>query len=151
MEQPTITTARCILCPPTTEDAEWMYRLFNDKDVIAYIEGIKWFNSDINATRLFITSMRKNFQHELGMLWCIFYRNQPIGIIMANDLNEDPFYSFALFPSYRGLELMKECITETNRYLNHYYHLFPTISTVDSNLQAIKLMQKLSLINTNLN
>lgn len=145
MEQPTITTSRCILRFPSTEDAEWMYRLFNDKDVVSYIEGIKWFNTGVDAVMDFIKSMETNFQKRIGILWCIIYNDQPIGIIMVNDLDENPFYSFALFPYYRGLELMKECITETNRYLNHYYHHIPTISTIDSNVSALKLMHKLPL------
>lgn len=145
MEQPTINTSRCILRPPSTGDAEWMYRLFNDKDVVSYIEGIKWFNTGVYAVMDFIESMETNFQRQIGILWCIIYNDQPIGIIMVNDLDENPFYSFALFPYYRGLELMKECITETNRYLNHYYHHIPTISTIDSNVSALKLMHKLSL------
>lgn len=151
MGQPTINTTRCILRPPTMEDADWLYELFNDQDVIKYIEGIKWFNSDIDSTRMFIDSMNINFQKGQGVLWCILYENRPIGMIMVNDLKEDPFYSFALFPFYRGLELMKECITETNRYLNYNYYQTPAISTLDSNISALKLIQKLSLLNANKN
>lgn len=149
MEQPIIKTLRCVLRPATDTDARWMYKLFNDRDVVSYIEGIKWFNSNIKSTQTFIDSMNINFQKGLGILWCILYENCPIGMIMVNDLNEESFYTFALFPKYRGLELMKECIAATNRYLLETYQQVPGITSIDSNTLAIRLIQKISLFSPN--
>lgn len=144
MLQPTIETQRCLLRSATAEDAGWLYELFNDPDVIEYIEGIKWFNSDIKTTILFIDSMNTNFQIGLGILWCIIYDNHPIGLIMVNDLNEESFYTFALFPQYRGLELMEECVVGINAHILDFYHQTPSISSLKSNVSALKLMHKLS-------
>lgn len=146
MNQHIISTSRCILRHATDEDAFWLYELFNDKDVIAYIEGVKWFNSDIESTQTLIESMNINFQKGLGILWCILYENCPIGMIMVNDLNEKSYYTFALFPQYRGLELMEECVSGINGYLLDFYHQTPMISILDSNESALKLMHKLTLL-----
>lgn len=149
MQQSTFITSRCTLRAAIADDAYWLYELFNDQDVIKYIEGIKCFNADISATRRFINSMNKNFQKGLGILWCILHENSPIGMIMINDLNDQPFYTFALFPPYRGLELMKECIVETNNFIHGYYNQTPTISTLDSNVSASRLMRKLYRLKLN--
>lgn len=151
MEQPTINTPRCILRLATADDAVWLYELFNDQEVIAYIEGIKWFNADIESTRAFIDSMNINFQKRLGILWCVVYEYCPVGMIMVNDLNDKPFYTFALFPQFRGLELMEECIVGINSYILGSYHKIPSISSLDSNISALKLMQKLSMLHSDKN
>lgn len=149
MLQPTLITSRCILRAATVDDTCWLYELFNDQDVIKYIEGINCFNADISAIRRFLNSMNKSFQKGLGILWCILYMNRPIGMIMVNDLNDQPFYTFALLPTYRGLELMKECIVETNNFIHGYYNQKPTITTLDSNVSALRLMRKLSELKLN--
>lgn len=151
MEQPTINTPRCILRLATADDAVWLYELFNDQEVIAYIEGIKWFNADIESTRAFIDSMNINFQKRLGILWCVVYEYCTVGMIMVNDLNDKPFYTFALFPQFRGLELMEECIVGINSYILGSYHKIPSISSLDSNISALRLMQKLSMLHSDKN
>lgn len=119
--------------------------MFNDKDVVTHIEGIRLFNSDIGATRRFIESMNANFQKGLGILWCIQSGDLTVGMIMVHDLTEDPFYTFALLPPYRGLGLMEECIEATNRHILETYHRAPSISSSASNAPAQRLIQKLSL------
>lgn len=128
MEQPTINTTRCILRPPSIEDAEWMYRLFNDKDVVSYIEGIKWFNVGVDAVMGFIKSMETNFQKQIGILWCIIYNNQPIGIIMVNDFDDNPFLTFALFPEYRNLRIGTEVYRSVNSYVSKLFGA-PSVET----------------------
>lgn len=98
-----------------------MYSLFTDKDVIAYIEGIQWFNADVEAVVRFIDSMKTNFQRKMGMLWSVIYNDVPVGIIMVNDLKEKPFLTFALFPEYRGLRIGTEIYESIYRFISANY------------------------------
>ncbi len=121
MEQQNIKTSRCVLRPATVEDATWMFRLFNDEAVVAYIEGIQWFNKDIESTVGFIKSMEVNSRRETGMLWSIIYNENPVGFIMVNDLDDNPFLTFALFPEYRRLHLGTEVYKSVNRYISERF------------------------------
>lgn len=118
MEQPILKTQRCILRPSTVDDAEWLLRLFNDEDVVAYIEGIKWFNTDIEAVNGFLKSMDRNSARNIGFLWIIIFDESPIGFIMANDIDESPFLTFALMPEYRNKNLGTEVFASVNDFIS---------------------------------
>ena len=117
MEQQIIRTTRCILRPSAIEDAEWMFKLLVDKDVVSYIEGIKWFNADIESVSKFIKLMTDSKENN-GMLWSIIYNDIPVGIIMVNDLKDRPFISFALFPEYRSLHIGTEVYNSVYRFIS---------------------------------
>lgn len=118
MEQPILKTLRCTLRPSTVDDAEWLLRLFNDEDVVAYVEGIKWFNTDIEAVNAFLKSMERNSARNIGFLWIIIFNDSPIGFIMANDINEEPFLTFALLPEYRNKHFCSEVFTSVNDFIS---------------------------------
>lgn len=118
MEQPILKSQRCILRPPIVDDAEWLFKLFNDEDVVAYIEGIKWFNTDIDAVKGFLKSMERNSAHNKGFLWVIMFNESPIGFIMANDIEETPFLTFALLPEYRDKHFGSEVFVSVNEFIS---------------------------------
>ena len=118
MEQPILKTQRCTLRPSTVDDAEWLLRLFNDEEVVAYIEGIKWFNTDIDAVNDFLKSMERNSARNIGFLWSIIFNESPIGFIMANDIDESPFLTFALMPEYRNKHLGTEVFVSVNDFIS---------------------------------
>lgn len=128
MKPSTLTTNRCQLRPAIKKDAEWMLKLFNDKEVVAYIDGIKWFNTSVNSVRAFITSMKNNSDKSQGILWCVMVGNCPAGIIMANDLDEDPYLTFALFKEYRGQNIGSEIFNVVNEYVTKNFGK-PTVET----------------------
>lgn len=117
MKQPVIQTSRCVLRPAVIEDASWMFELFKDEEVVVYIEGIKLFNANIEAVVGFIKSMEINCRKRMGMLWSIIYKETPIGFIMVNDLDENPFLTFALFPEYRNLRFGTEVYKSINQFV----------------------------------
>ena len=118
MEQPILKTQRCILRPSTDDDAEWLLRLFNDEDVAAYIEGIKWYNTDIESVNCFLKSMERNSARNIGFLWIIIFNESPIGFIMANDIDEEPFLTFALLPEYRNQHFGTEVFASVNDFIS---------------------------------
>lgn len=141
MESKTLTTDRCLLRPAIIEDAEWMLKLFNDKEVVAYIEGIRWFNSNTESVRSFIMSMDKNFQKSQGILWCVIVGNCPAGIIMANDLDDTPYLTIALFEKYRGVNIGSEIFNVVNEYVTAKYGE-PKVETNNPIVKKIILKSK---------
>lgn len=121
MDFPVLNTERCSLVSATVEDAEWMFKLFNDEDVVSYIEGIKWFNSDIETVKKFIEAMNVNFRKNLGILWSVILHEKPIGIIMVNDLPDNPFLTFAIFDQYRGNGLGSEIYSCVKKFIKEKY------------------------------
>lgn len=118
MEFPLIDTDRCQLQQAAKEDASWMLRLFNDKEIVEYIEGIKWFNANVDSVISFIASMERNYQKSQGILWCVIINNHPAGIIMANDLKENPYLTFALFKEYREQGIGREIYNAVKEYIS---------------------------------
>lgn len=118
MEQPILKTQRCTLRPSTPDDAEWLLKLFNDEAVVAYIEGIKWFNTDIDAVRGFLKSMERNSAQNKGFLWVMMFNERPIGFIMANDIDDNPFLTFALLPEYRDKHFGSEVFAAVNEFIS---------------------------------
>lgn len=118
MEVETLHTERCILRPVTLDDADWLFRLFNDPDVVTYIEGINWFNADVASVRSFIESMQINAEKDLGVMWCVEYQSYNIGFILAYDLKDKPFLTFALLPEYRNKHFCSEVFTSVNDFIS---------------------------------
>lgn len=121
MDSIKLVTPRCLLRMAVIEDAEWMLRLFKDKEVVAYIDGIKWFNTNVESMRSFIMSMDKNFQESKGILWSVIVDDCPAGIIMANDLEETPYLTFALFEEYRRKNIGSEVYNVVKEYITAKY------------------------------
>lgn len=143
MEVETLYTDRCVLRPAKLEDAEWLYDLFNDSDVVSYIDGIKWFNADLVSVRSFIETMQINADKDLGIMWCVDYKANHIGFVLVYDLKDNPFLSFALFPKYRNQHLGSEVIALTKEYITRKFH-FPKI---ESNNPIVKgIVRKLPMI-----
>ena len=71
MEVEILHTERCTLRPATVEDADWLFGLFNDPDVVTYIEGINWFNTDVASVRSFIESMLPEYRFKSYMSECV--------------------------------------------------------------------------------
>jgi len=118
MDFPILNTQRCLLRKAVLEDASWMLQLFNDKDVVEYIDGIKWFNTNIAAVESFILSMDRNFKESKGILWCVDCDSRPVGIIMANDLEENPFLTFALLNDFRNCGIGTEIYNVVKRFIS---------------------------------
>ncbi|MDE6331087.1 MAG: GNAT family N-acetyltransferase, partial [Muribaculaceae bacterium] len=136
-------TERCILRPVTAEDADWLFDLFNDCDVVKYIEGIKWFNADVDSVRTFIESMHINADKDLGAMWCVEYQSANIGFILAYDLKDNPFLSFALFPKYRSQHLGSEVIAVTKEYISRRFQS----PVIESNNPIVKeITRKLPVV-----
>ena len=143
MEVEILHTERCVLRPAKLEDAEWMYDLFNDSDVVSYINGIKWFNADIVSVRSFIESMQINAAKDLGIMWCVDYEANHIGFVLAYDLKDDPFLSFALFPKYRNQHLGSEVIAMAKEYISQKFQS----PKIESNNPIVKaIVRKLPVI-----
>ncbi len=138
MEFPIIKTNRCQLRQAVKEDASWMIQLFNDKDVVQYIEGIKWFNADVLSVESFIASMESNHKDSNGILWCVICQNNPAGIIMVNDLTEDPYLTFALFKEYREHGLGTEIYNAVKDYVSKKF----TEPTIETNNPIVRKITK---------
>ena len=138
MEVEILHTERCLLRPATIDDASWMYDLFNDQDVVEYIEGLKWFNTDVESVANFIENMQVNADKDLGAIWCVELDTENIGFIMAYDLKENPFLSFALFPQYRNQRLGTEVIKKVYDHITSKYQS-PKIETKN---QIVKKIQR---------
>lgn len=143
MEVEILYTERCVLRPVKLEDAEWLYDLFNDSDVVRYIDGIKWFNTNVASVRSFIESMQINAAKDLGAMWCVEYKSNHIGFIFAYDLKDNPFLSFALFPKYRNQHLGSEVIAIAKEYISHKFQS----PKIESNNPIVKgIVRKLPVI-----
>lgn len=143
MEVEILHTKRCVLRPAKLEDAEWLYDLFNDSDVISYIDGIKWFNVDIVSVQSFIETMQINAAKDLGIMWCVEYKANKIGFVLAYDLKDNPFLSFALFPKYRNQHLGSEVIAIAKECISHKFQS----PKIESNNPIVKgIVRKLPVI-----
>lgn len=143
MDVEILNTDRCLLRPITINDAGWLYHLFNDMDVVKYIEGITLFNADIHAVRQFIDSMRINAQNNIGAIWSVEYRSNNIGFIMAYDLTDNPFLTYALFPKYRGLGIMSECIDAICKHVYAQSKNVPFIKVIKTNIAGLKMKKQI--------
>ena len=143
MEVEILHTERCVLRPAKLEDAEWLFELFNDSDVVSYIDGIKWFNADVVSVRSFIENMQINAAKDLGTMWCVEYQSNNIGFILAYDLNDNPFLSFALLPKYRNQHLGSEVIALAKNYISSKFQS----PKIESNNPIVKgIVRKLPVI-----
>lgn len=143
MEVEILHTERCTLRPATVEDADWLFGLFNDPDVVTYIEGINWFNTDVASVRSFIESMQVNATKDLGAMWCVEYKSNNIGFILVYDLMKDPFMTYAILPEYRFKSYMSECVSAIYNLIYRHLSLKPSISTNEINIAGSKLKQKI--------
>ncbi len=143
MEVEILQTERCILRPVIKEDANWLFDLLNDPDVVEYIEGINWFNSDVVSVQSFIETMKINAVKDLGAMWCVEYQKNNIGFILAYDLKDNPFLSFALLPNYRNHHFGSEVITLIKKYISQKFQT-PRIET--SNPVVKGIVRKLPVI-----
>lgn len=125
------------------EDANWLFDLFNDSDVVKYIEGINWFNADVVSVRSFIESMKINAIKDIGAMWCVEHQSNNIGFILAYDLKDNPFLSFALLPKYRNRHFGSEVITLIKDYISQKFQS-PRIETGNPIVKGI--VRKLPVI-----
>jgi RimJ/RimL family protein N-acetyltransferase len=83
-------------------DSEWLNQLFNDKTVIEKLDGITLFNQSIDRTKSFIRSFEVGAYNGNGLLWAITSDGMPIGFVSVYDIDDSPFFSYAIFSRYRG-------------------------------------------------
>lgn len=141
-----IRTDKCLLRPMTITDAGWLYKLFNDNDVVKYIEGVKLFNSDVETVKSFINSMQTNSRNKLGAIWCVEYYSKNIGFVLVYDLSQSPYISYALQSKYRGQGYMYECVLAIGKYIYDQIQLKISIKVDANNFSGVKFKDK--IVNT---
>ena len=110
---PTIKTERLILRQLAIEDAEEVYALRTNKEVLNFIDRPP--SRNINEGLAFVERIAKNIANNTALYWAIAIIDDPklIGSICLWNFSEDnqkAEVGFELFPKYQGLGIMNEAL-----------------------------------------
>ena len=139
---PTLHTQRCKLIPFTEEDKSWLFQLFNDPDVLYYMEGMKLFSTNIGETELFIRNMNRQNNEGNAFLWAIQNESSLIGFVAIYDVLTVPNLFYAVCKGYRNQGYATECVYTVTHFFQDQYNTSLTTSVKEDNIASLSVLKK---------
>lgn len=143
---PIINSERLILRQATIADKEEIYFLKSNDNVLKYLDNQKHENVDF--TEKFIINILKGIKNNVWIHWAINLKtnNKFIGTICIWNISEDKSSAeigFELMPSYQGIGLMHEALSEVVKYGFQNLKVNNIIAyTHKDNIKSINLLKR---------
>jgi [ribosomal protein S5]-alanine N-acetyltransferase len=143
---PILSTERLLLRAITNDDANEIFFLRSDKEVLRYLD--KAPAKSVDEAKEFIERIKKDQANNDGILWGITLKDNPliIGTIGYWRMQKEHYRSevgYVLHPSYQGKGIMNEAMQTVLKYGFEKMKLHSVEANVNpSNAASIKLLEK---------
>ena len=143
---PVLSTARLQLREVTTDDANEVFFLRSDKEVLKYLD--KEPAKSVDEAKEFIERIKKDQVNDDGILWGITLKDNPviIGNIGYWRMQKEHYRSeigYALNPLFQGKGIMNEAMQAVIQYGFEIMKLHSVEANVNpANAASIKLLEK---------
>ena len=147
---PVLPTERLLLRRVGHNDANEIYFLRSDKEVMKYIG--KPLASSLQEISDYINQFETDLENKDGIAWAITYKNDPrmVGIIAYRKLIKEHHrgeIGYGLHPDHQGKGVMQEALDRVVRYGFDVLGIHSVEANVDKeNLASIRLLERNSFV-----